>query len=62
MKRNSVQVEEVIGVETMSRKTLVLRMRSERNARIDLGGLSRRSYEGLRTAVESKYGLPKEGG
>ena len=62
VKRNSVQLEEVIGVETMSRKTLVLRMRSERNARIDLGGLSRRSYEGLREAVESKYGLPKEGG
>ena len=60
-KRNSVQLEEVIGVETMSRKTLVLRTRSERKVRINLGEVSRRTYEGLRQAVESKYGLSKEG-
>ena len=61
VKRNSVQVEEVVGVETMSRKTLVLRTRSEGKVRINLGGLSRKSYESLRQAAESKYGLLKEG-
>ena len=61
VKRNSVRVEEVIGVEKMSRRTMVLRTRSAGKVRIKLGGLSRRSYEGLQQAVESKYGLLKEG-
>ena len=57
VKRHSVRVEEVIGVEEMSRRSLVLRTRSEGKVRIKLGGLSRRSYEDLRRAAESKYGL-----
>jgi hypothetical protein len=57
VKRHSVRVEEVIGVEKMSRRSLVLRTRSEGKVRIKLGGLSRRSYEDLRGEAESKYGL-----
>jgi hypothetical protein len=52
-------VEEVVGVEKMSRRTLVLRTRSKGKVRIKLGGLSRRSYEALRQVAESRYGLLK---
>jgi len=61
VKRNSVQVEEVIGVEKMSRKTLVLRTRSKGKVRVNLSGLSQRSHEALRQAVESEYGFSTEG-